>query len=43
LSVLHARSSSMEACADAQAELPEVLRYARDRVEDAIKLVVKTR
>jgi L-iditol 2-dehydrogenase len=25
------------------AELPEALRYARDRVEDAIKVVVKTR
>ena len=24
-------------------ELPEALRYARDRVEDAIKVVVKTR
>jgi len=24
-------------------DLPEALRYARDRVEDAIKVVVKTR
>jgi hypothetical protein len=33
----------MEARADAQAGLPEALRSARDRVEDAIKVVVKTR